>query len=95
VVVWSKFGNDIRIGTVLEEKIENGWRMYNIDWHMDELYEQSIRWKEKMRNETFNKIWYRADEVNPVNIDYLASKIFMARHSTKPSWGKVEGVAAV
>lgn len=76
MVVWQRFGNDIRIGTVVEqEKGSDGWLKYRIEWHKDELYEESTEWRQRLRNQTWQKIWYRSDEVLPLNVDHINSKI--------------------
>ena len=63
--VWKRHGTILRFGRVEEEKSEGGWKFYSVGWVDDDVYEENMRWAEKMRpGEDFTKKWYRVDEVN-------------------------------
>ena len=63
--VWATFGNTLRLGTVLEEKKENGWTFVKVDWKDDENFDYDKRRLEKLRNLTNHySDWYRVDKIN-------------------------------
>lgn len=67
--VWTVYGTSLRFGVITDEKIDDGWKFYNIDWVSDGAFEASDRWKWKMRHEEYKaKEWYRTDEVTPFDV---------------------------
>lgn len=86
--VYQNYGNEFRLGTVVEEKTdESGWKHYRVQWVKDDKYEAAIRWKEELRNVdngTFYQRWYRCDEVKPFDAEAFQKKLnFLLDNSGK------------
>jgi hypothetical protein len=90
--VYQIYGGMLRFGNVKEEKIENGWKFYKIDWVDDEAYNASVANKLFLRREEYNPEWdwYRTDKVNFFDPDEMISRINMLKddflHISTVSW---------
>jgi len=63
--VWTVFGTTLRIGTVLEEKKENGWVFLRVSWKDDGNFIHDKERVAKLRNiSNHYSDWYRIDKIN-------------------------------
>ena len=76
-MIWS--ANGLRFGSIAEQKTENSWTFFRINWQDDEEYQSATKWKSQLRNTTYfepDLVWYRCDKVRIIhNPDKMANTI--------------------
>lgn len=75
-LVWNVYYGGLRFGTITGKKIDDsGWAHFTVDWHDDAIYDDAVKWMNKMRNTDDHKHLYRADELTPVSSGHLSRAI--------------------
>jgi len=74
--VWATFGRTLRLGSVVEQKKEDGWVFLRIDWKDDEGFENDRQRVIKLSGGTDRySDWYRVDKINFFNKEDLLNTI--------------------
>jgi len=66
--VWNVYHAVLRFGTIIDmSKRDDGWTYCSVFWYEDDKYINAIKWKNMMRNANEHKLFYRVDELQPVD----------------------------
>lgn len=64
-LVWSSFGNSaLRMGKVVDEKVEDDWRFVKVDWVNDGEFQQDRERVIGLRGWDKYSDWYRIDSIS-------------------------------
>lgn len=74
--VWATFGRTLRLGSVVEQKKEDGWVFLRINWKDDEGFEHDRQRIINLSGGTDRySDWYRVDKINFFNKEDLLNTI--------------------
>jgi len=75
-LVWNVYHGGLRFGTITGKELDaKGWAHFTVDWHDDGIYDDAMKWMNKLRNTDDHKRLYRADELTLVSSEHLAKAI--------------------
>jgi len=61
----------VRFGTVVNQRKENKWAYFTVNWHADDEYEQDVRWRKKLSGDDHYLKEYRADMLKNISVERL------------------------
>jgi len=74
--VWRAFGNTgLRFGTVVEEKMSDGWKFVRVDWVDDREFQMDRQRLIDLRGVDCRSDWDRIDKVSVFDKEEVVSKI--------------------
>ena len=74
--VWRAFGNTgLRFGTVVEEKMSDGWKFVRVDWVDDREFQMDRQRLIDLRGVDCRSDWDRVDNVSVFDKEEVVSKI--------------------
>ena len=75
-LVWNNYHGILRFGTVQSKRIdETGWAFYKVKWHSDKVYEESMKFREKLTSKNYKLEEYRKDQINLIKPNFLSQII--------------------
>ena len=68
-LVCNMYHGILRFGTIsnVSQRGNTGWTYYGVLWHEDDKYNSAIKWRNRMRGVHIHQMFYRADELTPVD----------------------------
>tara|TARA_R110000824_G_C14860906_1_gene641177 strand:+ start:339 stop:587 length:249 start_codon:yes stop_codon:yes gene_type:complete len=74
--VWRTFGHSsLRFGTVIEEKMSDGWKFVRVDWVDDHEFQMDRQRLIDLRGVDCRSDWDRIDKVSVFNKEEMFNKI--------------------
>ena len=75
-LVWNNYHGMLRFGTIKTKRIDDsGWAFYKIKWHSDKIYEESMKFREKLSRKNYKLEEYRKDQISLVKSTFLSQVV--------------------
>ena len=85
-LVWNDYHGILRFGTIKSKRIDqSGWAFYKIKWHDDRVYEESMKFREKLTNKKHELEEYRADQIKMASKNNLLKVVREHENTIKPA----------
>jgi hypothetical protein len=73
--VWSKFGESLRFGKIIDEETWDNWCWVRVDWIDDKAFNKDRKLILSLRGNDEYSDWYRIDKLTFFNKEELLNKI--------------------
>jgi len=73
--VWSKFGESLRFGKIIDEETWDNWCWVRVDWIDDKAFNKDRKLILSLRGNDEYSNWYRIDKLAFFNKEELLNKI--------------------
>ena len=75
-LVWNNYHGMLRFGTIKTKRIDDsGWAFYKVKWHNDKIYEESMKFREKLSHKNYKLEEYRKDQISLVKSTFLSQVV--------------------
>ncbi len=66
-LVWNNYHGILRFGTIKTKRIDDsGWAFYKVKWHSDKIYEESMKFREKLSHKNYKLEEYRKEATDEI-----------------------------
>ena len=75
-LVWNNYHGILRFGTIQSKRIdETGWAFYKVKWHSDNVYEESMTFRQQLTHKNYKLEEYRKDQIHSTTTNFLSQVV--------------------